>query len=84
MQGAAPRSEMSVSKTRTLKSDGQHPPDVGSILDDQYSIRMLCFTVYFQPNRTVSIETEPPSMPSTGKLTASSFVLAPMTYNRGR
>ena len=37
-----------------------------------------------QPNCTLSIEIEPPSMPSTGKLTASPASLAPSTYSSGR
>ena len=37
-----------------------------------------------QPNRTASIETEPPSIPSTGKLTGSPGKLAPRTYSSGR
>lgn len=37
-----------------------------------------------QPNCTLSIEIEPPSMPSTGKVTASPSSLAPSTYRSGR
>ena len=37
-----------------------------------------------QPNCTVSIEIEPPSMPSTGNVTASPSSLAPSTYSSGR
>ena len=38
----------------------------------------------YYPIRTVSIETEPPSTPSTGKLTASSLLRSPRMYSRGR
>jgi hypothetical protein len=37
-----------------------------------------------QPTRTVSIETDPPSIPSTGKLTGSSSRRRPSTYSSGR
>jgi hypothetical protein len=36
------------------------------------------------PTRTASIEMDPPSTPSTGKLTGSSFWRAPMTESSGR
>ena len=37
-----------------------------------------------QPMRTEVIDIDPPSKPSTGKLTASAFRFAPSTYSSGR
>jgi hypothetical protein len=55
---------------------------VTSGLMDEFAFGLWIGSIY--PNRTASIDIDPPSNPSTGKVTGSPGRRNPITYSKGR